>query len=148
MYWRLAGTVGTEIAWSERESERASDSEAVSICETVQTQKPYYLCNTIIQDLHISLSIGDCMEREREREAMSICEMVKTQKWYYFHNTRSGYFPREREREVMSIHEMVKTQKWYYLHNMRFGYFPINRRLHRERKREREQERERSYVHL
>ena len=33
---------------------------------------------SIIQDLHISLLIGDCIERERE--AMSICEMVITQK--------------------------------------------------------------------
>ena len=43
---------------------------------------------SIIQDLDVSLSIGDCIERgrerarereqEREREAMSICELVKT----------------------------------------------------------------------
>ena len=87
----------------------------MSICETKQTQKWYYICNT---RLHISLSIGECIERERE--AMSIHEMVKTQKWYYIYNTRSGYFPinrrlhrereqeSEREREAMSICEMVK----------------------------------------
>ena len=69
----------------------------MSICEMVKTQKWYYLRNTrsayfprerererlcpsvkqckhrngtisIIQDLHISLSIGDCIERERKRK--------------------------------------------------------------------------------
>ena len=94
---------------------------------------------SVIRDLHISLSIGDCRERERarpsKREAMSICEAVKTQKWYYLRNTRSAYFPRERE--ALSIHEMVNTQQLYYLHITRSAYFPINRRLHRESKRER-----------
>ena len=77
---------------------------------------------SVIQDLHISLLIGDCIERE----AMSICEMVKIQKCYYICNLRSGYFPinrrlhierererererRERERETMSMHETVQT---------------------------------------
>ena len=44
---------------------------------------------SIIHDLDISLSIGDCRERER----MSIYEIVKTLKWYYLSNTRSAYFP-------------------------------------------------------
>ena len=46
---------------------------------------------SVIQDLHISLLIGECIERERE--TVSICEMVKTWKWYYVHNMRSAYFP-------------------------------------------------------
>ena len=61
---------------------------------------------SVIQDLHIPLLIGDCIERDSEREAMSICETVKTQKWYYVHNTRSAYFPidkRERERLCPSV---------------------------------------------
>ena len=61
-----------------------------------------------MQDLNISLSIGNYRERERASK---------------------------REREAMSIHEMVKTQKQYYLCNMRFGFFPINSRLHGERER-------------
>ena len=88
---------------------------------------------SIIQDLHISLLIGDCIERE----AMSICEMVKTWKQYYVHNTRSAYFPREREIGAISIFEMVKTWKWYYVHNTRSAYFPMDQRLHRARERER-----------
>ena len=44
MYWGLAGTLGTEIAWRERQIAR--EREAMSICETVQTQKWYYLHNT------------------------------------------------------------------------------------------------------
>ena len=54
---------------------------------------------SVIQDLNISLSIGDCTEREREgerereRETMSISEMVKTQKQYYVCYTISAYFP-------------------------------------------------------
>ena len=172
----------------EREREKAREREAMSIHETVKTQKLYYVCNmrfayfpidrrlhrerararerlcpcvkwwkhrnsiiSVIQDLDISLLIGDCIEREseraREREAVSIHETVKTQKWYYLCNTRSAYFPidrrlhrerereREQEREAMSICEMVKTQKWYYLHNRRSAFFPIDRRLHRERER-------------
>ena len=137
---------------------------------------------SVIWDLYISLSIGDCMERERGG-AISIHETVQTQKQYYLHNTRSAYFPIERERgyvhlwngentemvlshnmrsgyfpinrrlhrereeqerEAMSIHEMVKTQKWYYICHMRYAYFPINRRLHRER--EQVRARERGYI--
>ena len=64
---------------------------------------------SVIRDLHISLLIGDCIER-RERA-------------------------RERERGPMSMCEKVKTQKQYYLCNMRSAYFPIDRRLHRERER-------------
>ena len=105
---------------------------------------------SITQDLHISLSIGDC--REREREAMSICEMVKTQKWYYIHNMRSGYFPinrrlhREREREeqeteAMSICEMVKIQKLYYVCITRSGFsLSIGDCIERASERERERQ--------
>ena len=90
VYWGLAGTLGTKIAWRERER----------LCPSMKQCKHRNSTISIMQDLHISLSIGDCMERdrEREREAMSICKMVKTQKWYYLHNRRSAYFPRERER--------------------------------------------------
>ena len=73
------------------EREIAREREAMSIHETVQTQKQYYLHN---MRSAYSLSIGDCMERERE--AMSICEMVKIWKLYYLCNRRSAYFPRER----------------------------------------------------
>ena len=43
MYWGLAGTLGIEIAWREGEKEIARESKAMSIPETVQTQKWYYL---------------------------------------------------------------------------------------------------------
>ena len=101
-----------------RERERARERER--LCPSVKWWKHRNSTISVIWDLHISLSIGDCIEREtkREREAMSICEMVKTQKQYYLHNTRSAYFP-------------------------------IDRRLHRERDRgEREQERERGMLCL
>ena len=45
-----------------RERERQKERER---CEMVKTQEQYYLC---IRDLHISLSIGDYLERKRERE--------------------------------------------------------------------------------
>ena len=85
--------------------ERARERDAMSICETVKTQKQYYIHNMrygyipinrrlhrereskrerlypsvkwwkhrncticVLQDLHISLWIGDCIERTRERE--------------------------------------------------------------------------------
>ena len=105
---------------------------------------------SIIWDLHISLLIGDCIERESERERGYVhLWNVKTVKWYYVHNMRSAYFPinrrlcreRDRVREAMSICEMVKTQKWYYLHNARSAYFPMDRGLHREREGEQERER-------
>ena len=82
----------------------------MSICEMVKTQKWYYVR---YMNLHISLLIGDCIERERarEREAMSICEMVKTKKWYYVHNMRSAYLhmigdciERESKREKGYVH--------------------------------------------
>ena len=80
----------------------------MSICETVKTQKWYYVHNT----RSAYFPINRRLHRERERA--------------------------EREREAMSICETVKTQKWYYIHNTRSAYFPIDRRLHRERERERE----------
>ena len=80
----------------------------MSICETVKTQKWYYLHNM----RSAYFPINRRLHSKREREAMSICEMVKTQKWYYLHNTRSAYFPinrrlhreRERERERGYVH--------------------------------------------
>ena len=96
--------------------ERARESERERLCPSVKQCKHRNGIISIIQDLHISLSIVDCTEREQE--------------W-------------ERERQAMFIHEMVKTQKWYYIHNMRSGYFPINRRLHKERERESKREKER-----
>ena len=135
--------------WLQRERGREQESEREG--GYVHLWKQWKHRNStisVIWDLDISLSIGDCIERE----AMSISEMVKTWKWYYLHNMRSGYFlinrwlqreregesKRVRERGAMSICETVKTQKLYYLRNMRSWYFPINRRLHRER----------GYVHL
>ena len=102
--------------------EREREQEKERLCPSVKCWKQRNGTISVIQDLHISLLIGVCIERERkrerarERETMSICEMVKTQKWYYLHNTRSAYFPinsrlhergREREREMC---ETVKTQ--------------------------------------
>ena len=82
--------------------ERERYNKRERLCPSVKQCKHRNGTISVIQDLHISLSIGDCMEREtdskREREAMSICEMVKTWKQYYFCNRRSAYFPRERER--------------------------------------------------
>ena len=152
----------------ETKRERERERKRERLCPTVQWWKHRNGTTLVIWDLHISLFIGDC--KERQREAKSICEMMKTQKWYYICNTRSAYLcinrrlhgereretkrEREREREALSIHETVKTQKWYYLCNTRSAYLCINRRLHRERetKREREREtkreRERGYVHL
>ena len=52
------------------ERETAREREAMSICETVQTQKQYYLRN--MRSAYF-LSIGDCMESERER----LCPSVK-----------------------------------------------------------------------
>ena len=103
----------------ERAREREIEQERERLCPSVEWWKHRNGTISIIWDLHISLSIGDCIEREQERER-----------------------DRARERGAMSFHEMVKTQKWYYLCNMRSVYFPINRRLHRERARER------GYVHL
>ena len=69
--------------WREQERER--------LCPSVKQCKHRNSTISVIQDLDISLSIGDCIERERE--AMSICEMVKAQKLYYVCIMRSGYFP-------------------------------------------------------
>ena len=72
---------------------------------------------SIIWDLHISLSIADCIEREKEREAISICAMVKTQKLYYLHHMRSAYFPtnrklhKERERERARQREIERESE-------------------------------------
>ena len=122
---------------------RESVRERDRLCPSVKLWTHRNSTISIIQDLHISLPIADCMEREskREREAMSIHQMVKTQKQYYLHHMRSGYFPinrrlhrqresrekSKREREAMSICERVKTQKWYYLCNTRSPYFPRER---------------------
>ena len=95
---------------------REQEREAMSIHETVQTEKWYYLCNTRSAYFPIDRRLHSVWERARERA---------------------------REREAMSIHETVKTEKWYYLCNTRSAYFPIDRRLHRERDTHRERQRER-----
>ena len=120
--------------------------ERERLCPSMKWWKHRNGTISIIQDLHISLSIGDCIERERaERERERLCPSVK--QWKHrncticiiqdLHISLSigDCIEREskREREAMSIHEMLKTQKWYYIHNMRSWYFPISRRLHRER---------------
>ena len=103
---------------SESERKQEGEREAMSICETVKTQKWYYLCNmrsayfpidrglhrerarereklcpsmkwwkhrncaiSIIQDLHISLLIGECIERESERERESKRERDYVHLW-------------------------------------------------------------------
>ena len=84
MYWGLAATLGIEIAWREGQREIARESKAMSICETVQTQKQYYLCHMrsgyfpINRILHRERKRERATERERGYEAMSICETVKT----------------------------------------------------------------------
>ena len=75
----------------ERDREIAREGEAISIHETVQTQKCHYLHN--MRSAYFPINRRLHGERERTREAMSICETVKTQKWYYLCNTRYAYFP-------------------------------------------------------
>ena len=110
VYWGLAGTLGTEIAWREREIAR----ERERLCPSVKWWKHGNGTISIIQDLHICL--------EREREAMSICEMAKIQKWYYLRNMRSGYFPinsklhRERGREQDREREGERERGRGYVH--------------------------------
>ena len=58
-------TLGTEIAW------RGRDREVMSICETVQTQKWYYLHNTRSAYFPINRRLHG--EKERER----LCPSVK-----------------------------------------------------------------------
>ena len=101
---------------TERERDRERESKRERLCPSVKQWKHRNGTISVIPDLHISLLIGDCIERERGQERL---------------------------REAMSICETVKTQKWYYLCNTRSAYFPIDRRLHRERERARKAERER-----
>ena len=82
----------------ERERERESRER---LCPSVKWWKHRNGTISIIQDLLISLLIGDCIDRERESEG-----------------------ERAREQKAMSIHETVKKQKPYYLRNMRSAYFP------------------------
>ena len=65
VFWGLAGTLGTGTAWRDREITRETDrqTEAMSIYETVKTQKWYSLCNTR----------STYFLRERER----LCALVK-----------------------------------------------------------------------
>ena len=84
----------------------------MSTCETVKTQKWYYVHNT--------RSAYFPFNRRLHRENKRVKEQEKE---------------RAREKKAMSTCETVKTQKWYYVHNTRSAYFPINRRLHRERER-------------
>ena len=91
--------------------ERERESKRERLCPSMKQCKHRNGTISVIQDMHISLSIGDCVKGERE--AMSICEMVKTQEWYYLHNMRSGYFPinkrlhRERARD-----RLCPPMKW------------------------------------
>ena len=127
--------------------ERERERESERLCPSVKWWKHRNGTISIIQDLHVSLLIGVCIERKSKRERL--CPTVKL--WRNRNGTISIIWDLHIflsvgdyiEGEAMSICGMVKTQKWYYLCNMRSVYFPINRRLHRERARERE----RGYVH-
>ena len=116
---------------------RERESKRERLCPSVKQWKHRNGTISVIHDLHISLLIGDWIERE----AMSICEMWKSE-----NSTISIIWDQHIplslgdcvcvEREAMSICEKVKTQKWYYVWNMRSAYFPIDMRLHREWERE------------
>ena len=81
--------------------ERGRERGAMSIGETVKTQKWYYVHN--MRSAYFPFDRRLCVCRERERLLPSV--KWSTWKWYFVPNTRSAYFPRERE--VMSICEMV-----------------------------------------
>ena len=72
----------------ERESKRERERETMSICETVKTQKGYYLCNTRSAYFPINSSLHRervCVrEKEREQERERVCPSVK------WSNNRNG----------------------------------------------------------
>ena len=81
----------------------------MSICETVKTQKQYYILNIRYAYFSINRRLHRERESKRERESMSIIATVKTQKLYYLSNMRYAYFPingrlhRNRERGYVHL---------------------------------------------
>ena len=79
----------------------------MSICETVQTQKWYYLYN--VRSAYFPINRRLCRESVRERDRLCPAVKLKTQKQYYIHNMRSANFPinsrlhGERERLCPSV---------------------------------------------
>ena len=132
--------------------ERAREREREKPYPSVKQCKHRNSTISVIWDMHISLSIGDCIERERE--AISIHKTMQTQKQYYLHNMRSAYFPINRRLCRESVQEGERLYSSVKLWKHRNSTISIIQDLHISlsiadcMERERERERERGYVHL